>query len=92
MNVPAAIFTEKSIKMKQASTQHEVHGVHLIGSHLEKPVGSHIIIRLSQSKSEVSHALNAHYLVIFDLRKFQSLSGDYSSLRVKQHGTTHSNC
>ena len=45
------------MKIKQVTTQHLVDGIHLIGSHLVKPAGSCIIIKLSQSKSEVSHAL-----------------------------------
>ena len=47
--------------MLLASTLVSVDSIHLIESCLVKPEGSHIIVRLSQSKSEISRALNAHY-------------------------------
>ena len=49
------------MKIEQATTQHLVDISHINKVYPYKPVGSHIVIGLSQSKSEVSHALNAHY-------------------------------
>ena len=61
MNVAGGVF-DKMFKIKQlAFTLVSVDGIHLIGSCLVKPVGFHVIFRLSQSEFEVSHALIAHY-------------------------------
>ena len=99
MEVLSQKFAEISVKIERSSTQLKVDGIHFIGSCPLRPVGSHIIIRLSQSKSEVSHVLNAcnHGYqwclpVRFDSSKFQSLMTNYSSLRVKQHESMYSNC
>ena len=49
------------MKIEQVTTQHLVDSIHFTGSCLVKLAGSHIIIRLSQSKPEVSHALIGCY-------------------------------